>query len=642
MYSSRRQVRFTVLMLLCAVPWSVHRVYADDKTAAADTAVANEQKPQDIRDLRYGETLFNFYQKKYFSAITNLLVAQKRKPFEVQGEDPNLLLGGLYLSYGMHDEASKLFDEVLSSSKLPATHDRAWYYIAKLRYIKGYFPEAEAALLKIQKTLPPDREAERLHLLSNIYLANQQYDKAIDVLRDFSGDKEWEAYAQFNLGVALIKAGKIAEGVEMLNKVGSLNSVSINHELNALRDKANLALGFANLRDSKPAQAEKDFERIRLRGPLSNKALLGMGWSLTAQNEYTKALAPWMELKDRLALDTSVQESLLAIPYTIEKLEKPKLALQYYQGAIETYSKEITHMGDIIKAVQRGELVKAMRPGNYDDETSMPIHTFGLPNSITTPYLHQLMATHAFQEAYKDYQNLLHLQYVLNNWLQQLPAYELMLSERRKAYFEKLPEIGNSDRLQQTTLMQEQRDTLAAEIARIESEQDVFALATPGEIEKLTIINRLKTQLGSPDTYTKEITPDQERFRVSFGVLYWNVYDDFPARLWEVKKHLKELDIALSNANKGKQSLILSANRAPRYFQGFNARINTARGRIGVLLKQLDVTIKEQERYIQTLALLALQQGNQQMENYHIRARFGVARLYDKLSKEQEAGHAKE
>lgn len=641
MYNCRPHSRFALVTLCCALACVMPHAFADD-AKLTDAATAAEQKPQDIRDLRYGETLFNFYQKKYFSAITNLLVAKQRKPFEVQGEDPNLLLGGLYLSYGMHDQASKLFDEVLSSDSLPATHDRAWYYIGKLRYIKGYFPEAEAALLKIQKSLPPDREAERLHLLSNIYLANQQYDKAIEVLRDFTGDSEWQAYAQFNLGVALIKAGKTTEGVEMLDKVGSLNSTSINHELNALRDKANLALGFANLRDSKPADAQKNFERVRLNGPLSNKALLGMGWSLTAQNEYKKALAPWMELKDRLALDTSVQESLLAIPYTIEKLEKPKLALQYYQGAIDTYSKEITHMGDIIKAVQRGELVKAMRPGNYDDETSMPIHTFGLPNSVTTPYLHQLMATHPFQEAYKDYQNLLHLQYVLNNWLQQLPAYELMLSERRKAYFEKLPEIGNNDRLQQTSQMQEQRDQLAAEVARIEKEQDVFALATQDELDKLAIINRLKTQLGSPDTYTQEITPDQDRFRISFGVLYWNVYDDFPARLWEVKKHLKALDTALSNAAKAKQSLILSANRAPLYFRGFNARINTARGRIGVLLKQLNVTIKEQERYIQTLALLALQQGNQQMENYHVRARFGVARLYDKLSKEQGAGHDKE
>lgn len=622
-------IRKTLLAVLCALP-------------CAATVHADELQPQEIRDLRYGETLYNFYQKNYFSAITNLLVAEQRKPFDIQGEDPKLLLGGLYLAYGMHDQASRFFDEVLSGNALPATHDRAWYYIAKLRYLKGFFPESEAALLKIQKTLPADREAERHHLLANIYLANQQYDKAIEVLRDFKGDSEWQAYAQFNLGVAMIKAGQSSEGIDLLNKVGGLNPDKLNLEVTSLRDKANLALGFALMRESKPAEAAKYFERVRLQGPLSNKALLGMGWSYTAQNEYKKALTPWMELQGRNALDTAVQESLLAIPYTIEKLEKPRLALQHYQKAIDTYQQQIINMGDIIKAVQQGELVQAMRPANYDDETSMPIHTFGLPKSVTSPYLHQLMATHPFQEAYKDYQNLLHLQYVLNKWLQQLPSYELMLTERRKAYFEKLPQLGNNERLQAITRMQDERDKLAAELDRIETQEDVFALTSEDENEKLEIINRLKAGLGAPDKLPEEPSAEQDRFRVAYGAFYWQLHQEFPVRVWEAKKQLKALDKALAEVTKTKTSLVRTANRAPEHFQGYDARIDAARLRIKDLLKQLDGTIKEQERYIQTLALLALQQNNQQLESYHIRARFSVARLYDALTKEREAGRAKE
>lgn len=609
---------------------------------ASSYVFSEELQPQEIRDLRYGETLYNFYQQKYFSAITDLLVAEQHKPIEVQGEDPKLLLGGLYLSYGMHDEASKLFNDVLNSSALPTTHDRAWYYIAKLRYLKGYFPEAEEALLKIKDTLPEDREAEREHLLANIYLSNHQYDKAIEVLQNFKGNSEWRAYAQFNLGVALIKAGKINEGSDLLNQVGSLDPTKVNHELNALRDKANLALGFAMMRDSQPAKAEQDFERIRLHGPLSNKALLGLGWSMTAQNEYKDALSPWTELQERPALDTSVQESLIAIPYTIEKLEKPRLALKYYQHAIDVYSKEITHMGEIIKAVQHGELVKAMRPGNYDDEISMPVHSFGLPDSITSPYLHQLMATHPFQEAYKDYQNLLHLQYVLNRWLLQFPSYELMLSERRKAYFEKLPLLANNDRLQQTNRMQTKYQEYAAEVNRIEKEQDVFALMTKDEQQKFNVINDLKSKLGTPENMPEHPSAEQERFRIVYGIFYWQLHEEFPTRLWEAKKQLNELAKAVTKANKTKDSLIATANRTPRHFEGYNARIDSARKHIYDLLKRLDTATKDQEHYIQTLALIALQQGNQQLQNYHIRARFAVARLYDRLVKEQEANRAKE
>lgn len=603
---------------------------------------AAEQQPQEIRDLRYGEVLYNFYQKKYFSAITNLLVAEQVKPLEMQGDDPKLLLGGLYLTYGMHDQASKLFDALLSSDNLPTTHDRAWYYIAKLRYLKGYLPEAEQALLKIQQTLPPDREAERYHFLANVYLANQQYDKAIEVLRNFKGDVEWQAYAQFNLGVALIKAGKNEDGVSILTKVGDLEPDKINYELNALRDKANLALGFALMRDNKAVEAEKYFARVRLQGPLSNKALLGMGWSATAQNQYKKALIPWMELQTRSSIDTAVQESLLAIPYTMEKLEKPRLALQSYQKAIDAYSSEITQMSGVIKAVQNGELAQAMRPANYDDETSLPIHTFGLPKSVTSPYLHQLMATHAFQEAYKDYQNLYFLQYTLQNWRRQLPSYVLMLSERRRAYFEKLPQVASDDRLLQIGEMEAARNKLAAELQRIETEDDAFALTTGEEQDHIDRLNRLKTKFGTPTAATGQPSDEQERFRMVYGIMYWQIHQEFPTRLYEAKKQLIGLDKAINDVKKTKIRMVKTANNAPKHFQGHDVRIRAANQHIDVLLKKLDSAIAEQQRYIQTLALLALQQRNQQLESYHIRARFSVARLYDALTKEAEATRAKE
>lgn len=50
--------------------------------------------PQTIKDLRYGESLFNFYQSKYFSALTNIMVADAKKPITNQGDEPELLKGG--------------------------------------------------------------------------------------------------------------------------------------------------------------------------------------------------------------------------------------------------------------------------------------------------------------------------------------------------------------------------------------------------------------------------------------------------------------------------------------------------------------------------------------------------------------------
>ena len=384
--------RFSLVLFIASLALALHSspLYADEKP---ETLTATE-----VYDLRYGETLFNFFQQKYFSAITNLMVAEVRDPIKIQGEDPHLLLGGLYLAYGMHNNASNLFQDLLSSESLPASHDRAWYYIAKLRYLKGYTPQAEVALTKIKDTLPEEREAERLHLLANVYMKQKNYPKAIEILEDFSGDSEWEAYAQFNLGVALVKAGQLEDGTELLNEVGDLDPFSISHELNALRDKANLALGFAYMRGNRAADAATHFQRVRLSGPLSNKALLGLGWAYTNQEQYKEALTPWLELQTRKALDTTVQESLIAVPFTIEKIGKTRLAMQHYQRAIEAYAEEINKLEDVMLAVQRGELIVAMRPANLDDETSLPLNSFGLPKSVTAPYLNQMMATNRDSE----------------------------------------------------------------------------------------------------------------------------------------------------------------------------------------------------------------------------------------------------
>ena len=610
----------TALLVLLIAPVGI--THAENKN--------NELAPQEIHDLRYGETLYNYFQKKYFSAITDLMVADVRNPIKVQGEDPKLLLGGLYLAYGMTNAASDLFQQVLKSDQLPATHDQAWYYIAKLRYQKGYMPQAIDALLQIKDTLPADREAERLHMLANAYLTEKKYKDAIAVLQNFSGNSEWEAYAKFNLGVAMVKAGQLDDGIDLLNDVGELNPFKISHELNALRDKANLALGFSNLRGKRPDDAVTDFQRVRLTGPLSNKALLGLGWAYTTLKEYKQALNPWLELQQRPALDTSVQESMIAIPFVMEKLDKKRLAMAYYDKAIQAYTAEINRLEDVMVAVQRGELIRAMRPANLDDETSLPIHTFGLPDSVTAPYLHDMMASNEFQESYKNLQNLMYLRYVLQHWSSQLPSYELILSERRKVYFKRLPKVANDQRIAQISQMSAQRDKLAAEIKRIEQKNDGLALVTEDEADQLKTLDKVKHELQRLAN-KEDLTEEKEKYRLMQGILYFRTQSEYIPRLWQAKRDLIELDRALAKARKSKRGLVKVANAAPRYFKGYDEKINADKQRIHSLLGRLDSAIHQQESYIQKMAMQSLIQRRQQLENYHVRARFGIARLYDSL-----------
>jgi len=598
--------------------------------AVSFPALAESERQHVVRDLSYGVALYNFFQEKYFSSITDLMVAEARQTNQNQPFDSDLLLGGLYLSYDLHQQSGKVLEQLVQEDIPAETRDRAWFNLAKLRYRRGFYPEAEQALTQIQDSLPDYRQAERLNLLANIYLNQQQYDKAVTTLKEFRGDSSWQAYAQFNLGVALVKQGKLEEGIEQLTLVGKMKPGS--SELIALRDKANLALGYAYLQHNQPELAGDAFNRVRLNGPLSNQALLGVGWAWNMQAQYNMALLPWIELKSRNTFDPAVQESYLAIPYNFEKIAKPKLALVYYTGATKGYEAQLRKLDNISNAVDGGELLQALQPANLGDETALSLYRSKLPSSITAPYLYSLMATHEFQNVLKNYQDLLYLQYVLNRWQQDLPAYSLMLQERRRAYQQKLPEVTRDTRLKKLQQLEAQRNKLAREVAHIEEKQDVLALATEDELEQVSLLAAIKQRLQRLGN-NQGVTELRERYEVLHGLLYWQIADDYVPREWQLKQGLKELDAALADAQAANASLKNAWNEAPASFEGYAARINKQNSRIKTLQVKVKSALRQQEQQIQTIARQALAQQRRRIESYLVRARFAQARLYDSMAR---------
>ncbi len=586
----------------------------------------------EIRDLPYGLSLYHFFQKRYFSAITDLMVAQERESLVNQRDEAELLLGSLYLAYGLEKASGKLFEAILEQQVEPAVADRVWFNLARLRYEQGALEQAAAALERIGGHLPPVREAERRNLLANIFLKQKQYDRAIAVLKDFSGDEAWEAYARFNLGVALVKTGRLEEGIDQLEAVGELDTVD--WELLALRDKANLALGFAWLRVDDPKKSAAAFARVRLRGPLSNKALLGIGWAWNRQGELERSLVPWMELKTRSPLDPAVQESLLAIPYTIEQLDRPKLALVNYTDATALFERQLAELKQLRKAVAEGELLRALRPGNLDDESGESIYRGTLPQTLSVPYIYRLMASNDFRSALRNYQDLNYLKFVLVRWERYLPVFTLMLKERRAAYEKKLPAVTSDLLLERLEELRRQRNELAAEVARVEQKGDLRALASPEEAELLDTLADVRARLerlaGSPDAEEA-----QAKYRLFHGILRWQIESDYMPRLWRLKRGLQRLDEALAETEAQYAALQRAWQQAPRTFEGFDDRIRGQLRRIRQLQARVERTRRDQEKVVEQLALAEIERQHQRLKSYLVRARFAQARIYDRLARMQ-------
>src|SRR5690242_13603845 len=152
-------------------------------TTASTPAIARRHDPEKlpvtrIRDLHYGDVLFYFYQDDDFEAITRLNAYEQWGLLSHHHDESQLLLGGLYLSLGLHNEAGKRFEALLTPQTPEGVRNRAWFYLAKVWYARGYLDRAEEAIRKVQGRLPTQLEAEKQHLFANILLRQGRFQEA--------------------------------------------------------------------------------------------------------------------------------------------------------------------------------------------------------------------------------------------------------------------------------------------------------------------------------------------------------------------------------------------------------------------------------------------------------------------------------
>lgn len=596
---------------------------------AAAVTNNDQTRPHPVRDLRYGVALFDFYQNHYFDAITDIMVAQQRAPISNQGNDPELLLGSLYLSYGMHEAAADIFQRLLDSAITPYTHDLAWFYLGQLRYRDGQFANALTALDAVGTALPTVKDGERLHLIVNAQLHEKKYDEALKTLERLKHDGIWNDFARYNLGTALIRVNRAKEGIELLNKVGLMEPRD--EEEYALRDKANIAIGFASLHDSSLADPVASFSRVRLNGPFSTQALLGIGWAHNAQNRPKEALIPWIELGARPA-DLASQEALVAIAYTLEKLGAPEMALTYYQSAIATYDHERATLDTALSATHYAELLRASVPASTEVDAERLGLAVQFPELPAARYLYDILASAEFQKAYRDYRDLRYLKAQVIRWQDKLPFMQTMLEERRRHYALNLTQIGASDFVGRLGTINAQRATLMAKIADIEGEEKVGELADNKEHETNQQLLEIKSKLNGLSSRGIDVTGEMRKFRILYGLMQWRLRTEYPQRLWGVKRELRALDHDLEQTSSLQLSLETILKITPLNFDGFAERISDLDLYLTNLSQKLDGSIDKHERVCTSLITDALNARKRQIEAYRNRALYAQARLYDQLS----------
>ncbi len=602
------------------------------------TTSANIPEPNVIKDLHYGEVLFHFYQEDYFTSIVHLLAARELHRTDNHAPDDELLLGGIDLSYGLQDEASRIFNKLLQGDVRDTVKNRAYYFLAKLYFQRGYLDDSEKYIKEISGPVQKGVFNDLKLLTGQVYISQGKYDDAIASLNKWKGPKNYRHYANYNLGIAHTKDGDIDKGIDYLKKVGKIKAKS--ESFRTLRDRANLASGLTLIQNERPKEAIKYLNKVRLQGIYSNLALLGIGWANTEADKYNDALAPLMELRNRSAYHSEVQEGILALAHAYGELGLSGRAVEAYEKAAGIYQEEALQLASSAAAIEQGVLVDALLERTKGGpQMGWFWNMRELPEMSEVKYFTELLAEHEFHEAVKNFRDLLFLINNLKYWDENISIYLTMLDTRKTRYQKYLPLVESRLENLDVSELQAQRDKLSYMLDKIEQDNDFIKLATVEEKQKLSKIEELSKKLEVLENQQSEASKDKEKIKemrekiaLMQGVMKWQVHSEYIQRKWDQKQDIVNIDKNLSATPEKSLSVKNAIGESVKSFDQFEARIIALQKEIKRLQPIADRTFAQQSKYLEYVAINELKRREEILVGYEKHARFALAAAYDKAA----------
>ncbi|MBU2877242.1 hypothetical protein [Aliiglaciecola lipolytica] len=607
-------------------------------------------------DKAYQEILYFYFQHDFYQALTQFEILQQACPDSLSkitqpGVDPQLLKGGISLAYGLDDQAAEIFNQLLTKAATLETQTQAWFLLGKSLFEKQQYQAASTILNKINidnadQYLQTQDKDQWLYMQSQLF--NWQTSQSITVARDnsywlneLSDDSVFRQYVIYNQGLHQLQSNQYVQGIETLEQIGLSDSSFLDDllggwwspltvvdqtETDALRDRANLTIGYAHLKNQQALNALDAFNRVRLDSLDSDSALLGYGWAAAQREEYQIALSAWQRLQQQPRSNEYVMESYLASAYAFEQAFAPTQALDNLQRGLKRFALE----KDFLRAHQQ----------EIDDQYFIQLAKTKDWSLQIPAHLSSIMLSSAFRNKIAWLEESLTLQARFERWQQQLDTFSLMLDERQQEAQSRQQALKQNDLLSKLQQYQMLRDSLQAKLVQSSTEPKILA-----EQQELDWQARLeRAQQRHKDVSDAWLTLNKkplkplyaDRLKRLEGIMIWNASESYSKRRWQAQKLLNELDELIAQTAQQQAQLIARLNQTPEY--------PAQRQRIAQLQENLEVQQRRnqsiQSQQLASLNLLFVEQINQQiaqLESYELQAQLAVVRLNDKAYRKAEA-----
>ena len=607
---------------------------------AAQPSVAAE-----LRDLYFGEALYGAYQGQYFDALERL-DAELAQHYRVDEPELDSLqyhirqadfsVGDFELRYRMHLRAGRAIKAVLDADVEQPVKNDAAYRLARIQFQKDQPEDALHSLERIQGTVPDNIKDDLEFLRANVYSALGRPADAMEVLKRLQSAESLKGFAAYNLGIALLQAGHNTEALRQLEKAGQIDSrVSATA---AVRDKSNMVLGSLLFESKEYGPAQLAFDRVRLDGPYSNRALLSTGWAEATAHDYQKALVPWGMLIERDGTDAAVQEVMLALPFAYSKLQVYGRAALLYGKALDAFGKELEKVDASTRSIREGSFLKALVREEIKQDNLWVVRLRTLPDTPETFYLTELMASNDFQTALQNYLDMEDLRRRLIAWQGGFDAFEDLIRLRRANYEPLLPQVDAhfKELDSQMRVRLEQRDHLQKRLQDILTAPRPALLATADEHAALERLAKIETALQHSGD--EEHAAEEARVQRLRGVLTWRLSTEYPERLTRAHEDLHALNEDVRALQKQYTAFVRARQAAVHSYAGYDQPIRRLRTRVDAALEHVDTLLARQGHVIEAVAIDELNIRHQRLEAYQVQARYAVADSYDRALKEHANG----
>lgn len=631
----RSAITTAAFLILASIGSSVQAVPAYMPARGSTPAVA-KASVGDLRHLTFGEAIYDYYLNKNLRSASRLLTAKNVNIFGTESAQCDMLLSDLYVAFGMSNQAAQTLSDLSHQDILSSTRNEVWFKRGNLQYHQGNYVEAERILTAPLANLPAEMDSKRRTLLANVLMSRSEFDLAKDTLAPVSPDTELGLYATYNMGVAYIRSSRSKEGVDMLHRV--MSSPINDPESNALKDRAALAIGFNALQQQQPDAARDALVNIRLDGPFSNQALLGLGYAHFTKQDYKKSLAVWLELIKRSPADPSVQEAMLLAPRAYEELQAYPQALFGYKYASQLFRATLKNLEKAALYVEQSGWLASLATPLKDPRDNIDPMTV---NSIIVPpsnpeakFLYEMFASDAFVEGHEAYVQLDRMQALLLKRLDDLDAWQDMVKSQKI-------KLANTSRLDNA---REQLE--AAQLRNMEFTERYKALnlrvrqtfrkartpldvASPEALEKYHRLSAMESSLlALRDTPTS--TALRERFRRVRGLLLWDIVANAPEQEQTERTDINDITelMNLNKAHVGGLQKLVKANQK-RENDDSETRIENARTEIQRLQTEISQSQTLYADYLKSLAKQAIEQQRNKLNMRLAESHLDVARLQD-------------